>query len=378
VKSPKRILIINQDSGYLMVDIANTFISSGKYEKVVLAAGKISPIKTQLDNKIKVERIALYNRSTAIKRPWSWIKASIQILFLNWFKYHDYELFLTSNPPTVPFAMLFCRNKYSTLIFDVYPDGLVSSKFISETKILFKIWARINRSFYKNAEKVYTITYGMANLIAKYCDRSKIEVIPVWPSADIDKIVEKAQNQFINENNLSGKFIVEYSGNLGKGHNLDILIKLAEKLQHEKDIIFLIIGEGWAKEDLITLSKEKSLNNIIFFPRQPSEKLAHSLSAADLSFISIEKELDKVCIPSKIYNLIKLEIPILCVAGRESELYKIISGNGIGFCFENNKIDEMLRYILLMKNDKIFYNQIVQNIHSYSGSLSNNVNYFVC
>ena len=35
----KSILIVNQSSGYLMVDIANAFVNSGKYDQVVLMAG---------------------------------------------------------------------------------------------------------------------------------------------------------------------------------------------------------------------------------------------------------------------------------------------------------------------------------------------------
>lgn len=373
----RKIFLINQSCGYLMIDIVNAFVFSGKYSEIVLATGEITPINTLLDKEVKVIKIATYNKTSAINRPLSWIIATFQVLFLLLFKYRNYELFLTSNPPSISFAMLFCRNEYSTLIYDVYPDGLVSSKVISEKNIIFILWSKMNKLFYRKSKIVFTITEGMVEIIAKYCNKSKIKVIPIWPSAGFDAKITKSENKFINNNDLKGKFIITYSGNLGKGHNLEVLIALAEKLQYEKEIIFVISGGGWAKENLVSLSKEKKLDNVLFFPRQNSDILAHSLSASDISFVSIEKELAKVCVPSKTYNLIKLEIPLLCVASKDSELYKIISNNCIGYCFEDNDIEDMSKYILQMKNDKIFYNEIVNNINFYSNSLTNNANSFV-
>ena len=360
-----------------MIDIANYFASSDRYDNVVFIAGRIVAIKTRLNERIKVKRITAYNRSNALNRPWSWIKATVQIWFLCIFKYRDYELLLTSNPPTIPFAMHLCRNSYSVLIFDVYPDGLVSSKFITKNNLIYKIWAKANKNYFCRAEKIFTLTDGMANVIAQYSDRSKVRVIPVWPSTDIDKLSDKMSNPFIIANHLEGKFIIQYSGNLGKGHNLDVLITLAEKLKNEMDLIFVIIGEGWARDNLVKLAEEKSLKNVLFLPKQPAEYLSQSLSAADLAFVSIEPELDKVCIPSKIYNVVRLRIPVLSVAREGSELYKMIMGNGMGLCFESHQTEHMIDYIMKLKNDKVYYDGITENLARYSEATTNNVRLFI-
>lgn len=370
-------MIVNQDSGYLMIDIANIFASSGRYDNVAFVAGRIVTIKTRLNEKIKVNWITTYNRSNAINRPWSWIKATLQILFLCLFKYKDYELLLTSNPPTIPFAMLFCRNSYSVLIFDVYPDGLVSSKFITRNSLIYKVWAKANKNYFYRAEKVFTLTEGMANVIAQYTDRSKVRVIPVWPSTDIDKLSDKLSNPFIINNHLEGKFIVQYSGNLGKGHNLDVLITLAEKFKNESEIIFLIIGDGWARDSLVNLTEVKSLKNVIFLPKQPADNLSQSLSAADLAFVSIEPELDKVCIPSKLYNVVRLGIPVLSVAREGSELFKTVMGNGMGLCFESHQTEQMISYIIRLKEDKVYHDGIIENLSRYSKKTTNNVKLFL-
>ena len=52
----KSILIVNQSSGYLMVDIANAFVNSGKYDQVVLMAGNPEAL-VGLDKNVCVEKI---------------------------------------------------------------------------------------------------------------------------------------------------------------------------------------------------------------------------------------------------------------------------------------------------------------------------------
>ena len=372
----KKLLCVNQSSGYLMVDIVNAFAESGKYEKVVLAAGEIKTMGVTLSPDVDVLNIAKYNRISTIKRTLSWIKATLQVLFLVWSRFRDYELFLVSNPPTISFITLFCRNKYSTLIYDVYPDGLVAGGFVKRNSVIVKLWLKANKCFYKKATDIYTITDGMAHVISQYVDLSKIKVVPLWPSSGINKRIEKEHNLFISTNNLENKFIVMYSGNIGLGHNVDLLIDIADQLKSEKDIVFAIIGEGWAKDKLVKLKNERSLNNVVFFDMQPIELLNHSLSAADIAYVSIEEVAAKMCIPSKTYNLIKLNVPILSTAGKSSELNKIISKHSIGGCFEKDETDKIVSFIKEMKINSDLYNNTKANLIKYAGEIENNASTF--
>ena len=53
----RKLLIVNQSSHSLTVEIANAFIRSGKYDEVVIAAGnKINP-GFKLDDKVRVQKI---------------------------------------------------------------------------------------------------------------------------------------------------------------------------------------------------------------------------------------------------------------------------------------------------------------------------------
>lgn len=373
----KKLLCVNQSSGYLMIDIVNTFTLSGKYDKVVLAAGEIKTMGATLHPSVEVLSIAKYNRKSTIKRTLSWIKGTLKVLFLVWFKYRDYELFLVSNPPIISFITLLCRNKYSTLIYDVYPDGLVSGGFVKPQSLVVKIWSKVNRYFYNNAINIYTITYGMAQAISKYVDISRIKVIPLWASNAFTQSIPKKENLFIKENGLENKFIVMYSGNIGMVHKVDLLLDVADKMKHENDILFLIVGKGWAKQSLIETKEKKNLNNVLFFDWQPKEMIEHSLSAANLAYVSIDEIAAQLCVPSKTFNLIKLNVPIISTAGKSSELFRMIEKYEIGKCFETDELDQLVDYIHLMKSDNLLYDITIKNLKRYAELTDNNSKKFL-
>lgn len=357
----KKIVIVNQSANYLMIDTAKAFKDSGIYDKVILLVGNPESINKASEYGIEIDMLKRYNRGSIVKRFVSWLVASVQIVYKARGKYKDYDFFLVSNPPTNQIFAYFCRNKFSTLIYDVYPDGLISGGFVTRSNIVFKIWSRIAKKFYKEAERVFTISEGMAKTISQYCEMSKIEIVPLWGDESI-KPIRKEENLFLSEYGLGGKFIILYSGNIGHGSNIESLMTLAESLKDNKDILFLFIGEGMLKDSMLEQAKKAKLDNVRFMPYQPFEKLSHSLSAGSLNVVSVSDKAANNCIPSKTFNLLNVEIPILAISKKESVLANLIETNGLGGVYAHNQIEEMGNFILKMKEDKMSYNEMKQNI----------------
>lgn len=353
----RKIVIINQTSGYLMADIANSFGGSNAYDEIVLVSGKA--IKNRVGSKIKFEKIASYNRRTLKTRLFSWVAGFFQIAFKVLFKYRKSELFIVSNPPLVSFLTYLRKKNYSVLIYDIYPDALVSGGFVSEKSIIYKWWVKANIRFYKNAFAVYTISKGMSDSLSKYSD--KVTIVPIWYDSDLH-YVEKSQNSFIVENGIQNKYVILYSGNIGKGHNVRLLVEAAKYLKEERDIVFVIIGDGWEKKAIEEYVKENSLDNVLLLPYQPYNRLSLSLSSADLAYVSIEDKAATLCVPSKTFNFLKLGIPLLCVANTHSELAEMVDKYKIGAVFGREDVGEICSYILYLKNNPKAIKALKSNI----------------
>ena len=66
----KKVVLINQSTGYLMIDIVNAYAE--EYDEVVLLAGSVKVTERQLNEKVKVRKIIAYYRGSSIKRLFTW------------------------------------------------------------------------------------------------------------------------------------------------------------------------------------------------------------------------------------------------------------------------------------------------------------------
>src|SRR6185369_10286114 len=74
--------------------------------------------------------------------------------------------------------------------------------------------------------------------------------------------------------NLRGKFVVAYSGNLGRVHDLRPVLELAEALRDDDRIAFVFIGGGAQRVPLETEARRRQLDHVSFHPPQPRAQLA--------------------------------------------------------------------------------------------------------
>ena len=80
---------------------------------------------------------------------------------------------------------------------------------------------------------------------------------------------------------FGGKFVVGYSGNLGRAHEYATLLDAAERLRSEPDLAFLFIGGGHGTEALKRDVEARGLGTLFAFrPYQPASVLSQSLAPA--------------------------------------------------------------------------------------------------
>lgn len=338
----KNITLINQDSGYLMIDIANDYVKKGYH--TTLIAGRIAERDIPLDKNVRVYKIMRYHRSSNIKKLISWIIATIQIWFSILFKFRKSHLLIVSNPPLAHILPLFLSNKYSLLIFDLYPDALSEYDFVKEKSIVIKLWTRINKKVYSKATKIYTLTKGMKQAMCKYTKPEKIDIVPLWTSNAFLKPVPKNANPFIKKHGLENKFVVLYSGNFGYAHQVDLIIDIATKT-NDPNIVFVLVGGGHTEAKLKERVVKESIGNCLILPWQTMDMLPYSLSSADLSIVSLSENANSIAIPSKVFNYMSVGSPILGIAGRDSDLEFLIKKYEIGKSFTSDQLNEMVQFI---------------------------------
>jgi len=341
-----------------MVDIINAYAAAGY--NCILITGRLVERSTPLDKSVKINWIIAYDRKTTFRRLLTWTLGFFQIFSKIVFKFRKDILLIVSNPPIALLLPLFVKNRYQLLIFDVYPDALSELGYLSHKSGIIKLWKKANKVVFSRAGSIFTITESMKSVLEVYSGSKVIKVIQIWTDNLFFKPIDPSKNSFIKKHNLSGKFIVLYSGNIGLSGDVDVLTDIAERI-HCDDIVFVIIGEG-AKKQMISEKKEKlGLKNLILLPWQPVSELPFSLSAASLAVISIGEKVSNLAIPSKLFNFLSVGAPLLCMTAKGSEVERLVNQFDCGRSFQPDDIIEMIKFIIELRNNEGLYKEYRYN-----------------
>ena len=123
---------------------------------------------------------------------------------------------------------------------------------------------------------------------------------------------------------LADKFIVGYSGNLGRAHEFETLLAAAEVLGSDPSIVFVMIGGGAKMGPLRLAVGERGLRNFRFLPYQPREDLEDSLAAADAHLVSLLPALEGLIMPSKLYGILAAGRAVIFIGDPDGDIARVI------------------------------------------------------
>jgi glycosyltransferase involved in cell wall biosynthesis len=256
-------------------------------------------------------------------------------------------ILVTTNPPFLGVASRVVARlvgkPYVLVVYDVFPDIAIRLGVIRAGSLLARIWDRMTRFMLAGAARIVVIGRDMAEIVGRRVDdraRERIDLVPNWSDAERVRPVASSDNRFRRRHCEDGFFLVQYSGRMGRTHNVEPLIEAAWLLMHEP-LKFQLIGDGAKKVKLQRLVEEKGLNNVEFLPYQPLEGLGEVLSAADVGVVCLGSEFTGLSVPSKAYGIMASGTALLGFLDPNSEIGMTIREHGIGMVLRDPTGDEV-------------------------------------
>lgn len=173
----------------------------------------------------------------------------------------------TSTPLTIGVPALikkwFGKTPFIFEVRDVWPEAVVAIGAI-RNKILQKLLFGLEKLIYKNAQAIIPLSTDMQKSIVsrfpQFKDKTEIVIENI---AEINRFKDNVKQ--INLERICGfqpRFSVLYAGTFGKVNGIHKLIELSEKtLQIDKSLVYILIGDGAEKENIIELAKKKNVLN---------------------------------------------------------------------------------------------------------------------
>lgn len=253
-----------------------------------------------------------------------------------------------STPPFLPVLGLvrkaMARTKFVYWVQDLYPDTAVELGVLGRETAATRALELVSRATLRHADAVVTIGDCMADrIVAKGIDPTDIDIIHNWADGEAIQEVPREANWFRTEHGLDDRFVILYSGNMGRGHSFDTLLGAARALAHRPELQFVFIGGGARRDEVERGAAE--LDNVRLLPYQPREKLAWSLGAADIGVITLRDEALGVMVPSKLYGHAASARPILFIGPPTSTVARFITEAGCGAVFPHGDVAGVVRFI---------------------------------
>jgi colanic acid biosynthesis glycosyl transferase WcaI len=212
-------------------------------------------------------------------------------------------------------------------IQDVFPDVAVEVGAISNPRVI-RLAAWLERWSYRRADAVTVLSDDLqANLVRKLAGRvddpfDRVRVIPNFVDTDRIRPRDPEEGSYRAENDLVGKRVVMYAGNVGFSQSLELVVAAARELVDRPDVVFVVNGGGSARADLE--QRAAGLPNVRFVDFQPKERLPEVLAAADIHVVPLKRGLAASSVPSKTYSIMASGRPLVASVDEGTEVAKVV------------------------------------------------------
>lgn len=219
-------------------------------------------------------------------------------------------------------------------IQDIYPE-IVSAHIgaIAIPPLLPVRWKRDQA--WRAARCCAVLGEDMAQLAAaRGVPAGRLTIAPNWAPRELDTAPAVAAVAIRRMAwGLADKFIVVYSGNLGRVHEFAAVLDAATRLKARADIVFLFIGRGPRFDEVRAAAQARGLANIRFLPPEPRENLAAALAAADAHLVTLQPAFARLVYPSKLAGVLAAGRPVLFVGPPDGEIARLLAHGQCGAAF---------------------------------------------
>ncbi len=243
----------------------------------------------------------------------------------------DVVIAMTDPPLLGVAAATLCRLRGAVLVQwmqDAFPEVAVRIGVLREGA-LSRLLQRLRNRSLRRSQAVVVVGERVAARLAPHCARPPV-VIPNMALEEEGESHSPLRSPQRDEWGLEGRFVVGYSGNMGRAHRLRELIDAAVLLQDLPAVRFVMIGGGAQRAGLEQHARFAALTNVEFRPYQPRETLRDALCVPDLHVVSLDEALEGLILPSKFVGAIALARPVLWIGDPDGEIGTMIRSSGCG------------------------------------------------
>jgi glycosyltransferase involved in cell wall biosynthesis len=395
--APLRVLVLNQffwpdvaATAQHAFDLARYLRSHGDEVSAIASRSIYGQTGSALPEEEIADGIAIHRVTSSVFGKRGVIFRSFDFLFFNvacLFKAvslprHDVVICLTT-PPFIALVGIFLRwMKGTRFVFwtmDLYPDVPLAAGVIKRGSIVHWVFDRLDRFCLRRADLVVVLGRCMRDkvlrngvdplklvTIAPWADPSEVPNVPARRfSESMDSAVARrvtggeARPSVVNDNRyraeweIGDRFVIEYSGNCGVGHDVSSVCDAMLALRDDDSIRWVIVGGGLAWPRIEEFIRRHQIPNVILRPYQPRAHLGDLIALGDAHLVLVADGFEGLLIPSKFYGVMAAGRPTIYIGPEETEVARVIREEECGFVIPNSDPSRLVAAIERLRRDPV-------------------------
>jgi glycosyltransferase involved in cell wall biosynthesis len=233
-------------------------------------------------------------------------------------------------------------------VMDVYPDLAFELGALAPRSPAGRLFSAITLMTLRRSDAVVALGEAMAGRLGAAGAR-RLATIHNWADEEAMPPEECGEGELRSSSGWRDRFVVMYSGNMGLAHEFDTVLEAAAILRKRPEVLFVFVGDGPRRREVEERAARLRLENVLFKPYMPRERLCASLRAGDIHLITLRGGMAGLLVPSKIYGILAAGRPTLYVGPKEGEIGDIIESGRCGVRVDiggaEAVAEEVLRYM---------------------------------
>ncbi len=328
------------------------------YPKMEIQEGyEKGKIREEVIDGIQVHRAKIY-----VSTSKSIVKRLLNYFSFVWTSYwrgrklDSFDYLMVESPPLFLgySAMRLSRKLKAKMIFnvsDLWPESAEKLGLVTNKQLLGMAY-RLEKKCYRRAHLITGQTMGIVEDISRRFPEKRVVWLPngvdlsFYNPAEIQSIGYREKHGFTND-----QMLFFYGGVVGYAQGLDVILHAAKQVENNPKIQFIIQGAGPEKDRLLELKKSLGVENVHFLPPVPKSEMPGVLKDVNAAVIPLRKlDLFEGAIPSKIFETLAMEVPILLAVDGEARRHFVDKANAALF-IEPENVEQLVEKVNFLFNN---------------------------
>jgi len=260
-------------------------------------------------------------------------------------------LVTVSTPPMNHVAgVLVARVRRAKHVFwcaDVNPQQVIATGGLSSTSVLARLLKGANHWALQRCDGIIAVGRCMRELLISLgAPGERVTIVPMWQRDGLANGPDPALlHELRDELGLEGRFVVRYSGNLGRVHHFESLLAAAERFREDVGVVFFFSGSGPGVERVRRSAEARGLRNVLIYPLFPEEILGEALALASVHVITLRPSARGVSVPGKVYGAMASARPVIFLGPEGSEAALTLQEESCGMVIAPEDTDALTQVL---------------------------------